>query len=125
MSKANIKILKQCLNCGNMFEAHKTTTKYCTHKCNSQHYKLRKRLEQKTEIEQAPINNTKFKSVTKQLDLISIINKEYLTTKEVAYLLNCNTKTIHRLIKQNIIKSTNLGERLTRIKRIDIESLFK
>ncbi|RLZ09731.1 hypothetical protein EAH69_08055 [Faecalibacter macacae] len=67
MSEANIKILKQCLNCGNMFEAHKTTTKYCTHKCNSQHYKLRKRLEQKSEIEQAPILNTKFKSVTKQL----------------------------------------------------------
>lgn len=125
MSKANIKILKQCLNCGNMFEAHKTTTKYCTHKCNSQHYKLRKRLEQKSDIEQTPILNTKFKSVTNQLDLVSIINKEYLTTKEVAFLLNCNTKTIHRLIKQNIIKSTNLGKRLTRIKRIDIESLFK
>lgn len=51
MSKANIRILKQCLNCGNMFEAHKTTTKYCSHKCNSQHYKLRRRLELKNLIE--------------------------------------------------------------------------
>ena len=126
MSSTNIKILKQCLNCGNMFEAQKTTTKYCSHKCNSQHYKLRKRLELKKEIEvdtKVKINKN-FKAKTSQIDLLNIKDKEYLSVREVAYLLNCNTKTIYRLIKSKRIKSTNLNERLTRIKKSEVEKLF-
>ena len=74
MSTTNIKILKQCLNCGNMFEAQKITTKYCSHKCNSQHYKLRKRLEIKKEIEVDTKEkiNSNFKAKTTQLDLLKI-----------------------------------------------------
>lgn len=127
MSKANIRIIKQCLNCGNMYEAQKTTTKYCSHKCNSQHYKLRKRLEKKAEIEskQTEVIQTKFKSVSKQINILSIKEKEFLTPKEVALLIGCDTRTIHRLIKANTIKATNLGTRLTRIKRKDIEDLFQ
>ena len=126
MSKANIRILKQCLNCGNMFEAHKTTTKYCSHKCNSQHYKLRRRLELKNliEIDTKKEINSNFKAKTTQLNLLSIQDKKYLSVVEVAYLMDCNPRTIYRLIDKKLIKATNLNQRLTRIKKTDIENLF-
>lgn len=51
--------------------------------------------------------------------------KEFLTVKEMAVLLSCSVKSIYRSIKDGQIKVTNLGDRLTRIKRSDIDDLFK
>ena len=57
---------------------------------------------------------------------LEIINaKELLTVKEVSVLLRCSKKTIYRNIKNGNIKATNLGKRITRIKRADIDGLFK
>lgn len=57
---------------------------------------------------------------------LEIINaKELLTVKEVSVLLRCSKKTIYRNIKNGNIKATNLGKRITRIKRADIDDLFK
>lgn len=57
---------------------------------------------------------------------LEIINaKELLTVKEVSVLLRCSKKTIYRNIKNGNIKATNLGKRITRIKRADINDLFK
>ncbi|WP_339728687.1 helix-turn-helix domain-containing protein [Maribacter stanieri] len=51
--------------------------------------------------------------------------KEFLTVKETAILLSCSVKSIYRSINDGRIKVTNLGDRMTRIKRSDIDDLFK
>lgn len=60
-----------------------------------------------------------------KIDLKILKEKEVLSVKEVATLLNCSQKSVYRNINQGRIKATNLGSRLTRIKRTDIEDLFR
>ena len=43
----NIKIPKFCQFCGQAFVAQTTTTRYCSHKCNSRHYKQIKKEEKR------------------------------------------------------------------------------
>ena len=70
MSKANFTILKQCEHCAEMFEAQKRTTRFCSHKCNSANYKLRKRQELKKEVETE--TKQKLKPKVKAFDLAMI-----------------------------------------------------
>lgn len=37
----NISVSRKCEFCGSIFVAKTTVTKYCSHKCNSKHYKQR------------------------------------------------------------------------------------
>jgi excisionase family DNA binding protein len=125
MSASTFKILKQCIACGNMFEAQKVTTKYCSHRCNSKHYKLRKKIERKENAELPLTIESNFKPKLNAVNKYAIKDKEYLTVREVAYLFNCTPKTIYAIIKAGKLKATNLGVRLTYIKRSNIEKLFE
>ncbi|EKF55620.1 DNA-binding domain-containing protein [Galbibacter marinus] len=58
-------------------------------------------------------------------DLKVLNEKEVLTVKEVATLLNCSVRSVYRHINNGTIKAVNLGHRLTRVKRSDIDDLFK
>ena len=51
---SNISIPKVCNHCGKTYIAHKTTTRYCSHKCNSRDYKLKAKQDkiEKTLLEQ-------------------------------------------------------------------------
>jgi excisionase family DNA binding protein len=122
MSGTQFKILKQCHQCGKMFEAQKVTTACCSHKCSSARYKMKKRLEKRNEvqIEMPPVFKPKTNAVNKEL----IKDKEFLTVREVAHLLNCSICSVYRYINSGTIKAVNLGQRITRIKRLDIEKLF-
>lgn len=123
MSKASFTILKQCEHCAEMFEAQKRTTRFCSHKCNSANYKLRKRQELKKEVETE--TKQKLKPKVKAFDLAMIKEKEFLTVTEVSKLFGCSKKTVYRMIEANEINANNLSERLTRIRRKDIEQLFE
>ena len=123
MSKANFTILKQCEHCGNMFEAQKRTTRFCTHKCNTANYKLRKRQEVKKEVEQE--TKQKLKPKVKAFDLATIKEKEFLSVYEVSKLFGCSKQAIYRMIEADEIKALNLYKKLTRIRRKDIEQLFE
>ncbi|WP_094745933.1 helix-turn-helix domain-containing protein [Vaginella massiliensis] len=123
MSKANFTILKQCEHCAEMFEAQKRTTRFCSHKCASRNYKLRKRQELKKEVEQE--TKQKLKPKIKAFDLATIKEKEFLTVAEVAKLFGCSKQTIYRMIETNEIHALNLNKKLTRIRRKDIEQLFE
>lgn len=122
MSKANFTILRQCENCSNMFEAQKRTTRFCSHKCAAQNYKLRQRLKVKNEVETETIKTSIPKVKAINLELLK--HKEFLTIGEAAILFSCSKKTVYRMIKAKEIKASKLSQRLTRIKRIDIEQLF-
>ena len=58
----------------------------------------------------------------KELKILNV--KELLTVKEVALLLNCSERTIYRYIENRKIKAVNLGNRLIRVKRVDIDKLY-
>lgn len=125
MSTSTFKIIKQCENCGNMFESQKRTTRFCTHKCNSQNYKLRKKLERKKEVEKETFKKAIARPKTNALSLELIKQKEFLKVKELSILFNCSKQTIYRMINSNEINAVNLSTNLTRIRRKDIEQLFE
>ena len=116
---SNIRIKKKCQLCNSDFVAKTTVTKYCGDNCAKLAYKARKRAEK--------INKSKSSSVksqSKKTELSDIQQKDYLTVKEASLLLGCSSKTIYRMVTKNTIQAINLGERMTRIKRTDIDTLF-
>lgn len=114
---SNIQLQRICKYCGNEFTARTTTTLYCSHKCNSKDYKAKQRT---TKVEAS--NNETEK--TKAIPFESLKAKEILTVPEVAKLLNCSTRTAYRLITQGNIKGVNLGQRLTRVKRSELDKIL-
>ncbi|MBX2887056.1 MAG: helix-turn-helix domain-containing protein [Ferruginibacter sp.] len=125
MSASTFKILKQCSMCSNMFEAQKVSTLYCSHKCNSRHYKLKKKLERKQQAE-APIRQPEtFKPLAKAMNKAALFDKVFLSVKDIAVLFECSRKMVYTLIENDIIPAKRLSERKTLIKRSDIEKLFE
>ncbi|WP_010520894.1 helix-turn-helix domain-containing protein [Aquimarina agarivorans] len=60
-------------------------------------------------------------NIIKDKPIININSKEFLSVPETAILLGCSTKTIYRLISKKEINAHNLGTRLTRVKRSEID----
>ena len=114
---SNIKIQRICKYCKNEFTARTTSTKYCSHKCNSRDYKAKKR-----EVKIAKSNKESKEKITFSIE--SIKAKEFLTVEEVATLLNCSKRVVYYSINCGHIDAVNLGRRMIRIKRSAIDRLF-
>lgn len=115
---SNIKIQRICKYCKNEFTARTTSTKYCSHKCNSRDYKEKIR-----EAKIAKSNKESKEEITFTIEAVKA--KEYLTVKEAATLLNCSKRAIYYNINCGYIEAVNLGKRLTRIKISAIDRLFE
>ena len=115
---SNIKVQRICEYCGNEFTARTTVTKYCSGKCSKAAYKARKR------DEKVKMSNTETKQIILQ-PIEQLKAKEFLTVREVAQLLNCSIRSAYYYIESGIISSVNLGQRLTRVKRSEIDKLFE
>lgn len=114
---SNIEITRICEQCGNVFTARTTTTRCCSHTCANRAYKARKRTEK--------VSKAKAETTKKILQPIESINaKEFLTVNDVARLLNCSVRTVYYQIEAGTIKAFNIGQRLTRVKRSEIDNLF-
>ena len=124
MSTSKFKIIKQCQHCGNMFEAQKITTAYCSHRCNSAHYKLKKRLELIHGAEEVKNQPQPLRPKVTSFNKAMIKEKEFLSVKDISALFECTPKTIYSLINSGKIKATNLSKRKTLIKRTEIDKLF-
>ena len=118
----NIRLAKNCEFCGKDFIAKTTVTKYCGDPCAKRAYKAKKR---KQKIGGA--KNASKRSFPKPAEghLETIQEKDFLTVSEVATLLRISKPTIYRLIKEGNLKAVKFSERSTRIKRSDIDNLFK
>jgi excisionase family DNA binding protein len=114
----NIKVQRICQHCGNEFTARTTTTKYCSHKCNSAAYKAKIRAA-KVEESNNKIQRTKTKTIEE------IKAKEILNVRDVATLLGCSIRTAYRFIDNGTIKAVNLAERMTRVKRSELNKLLE
>ena len=115
---SNIQVQRICEYCKEEFTARTTKTKYCSHKCNSRHYKERNRGVKILKSEEE--TSQKLSLEAEKLNVL-----DFLTVKEVSVLLKCSIKTVHSNIKNGNIKAINFGERVIRIKRSDIDNLFE
>jgi len=115
---SNIQIQRICQHCGNEFTARTTTTLYCSHRCSTAAYK-------------AKIRNGKIEASNKETQLIKALPieelkaKEFLTVRDIATLLNCSIRSVYYYIESGKIRATNLGQRITRVKRSEIDRLFE
>ena len=116
---SKIEILKICECCGKTFVAHKSTTRYCSHKCNSKAYKNDKREYKLTAISY---------NMAKDIERISnqyekIKDKEFLSVSETAFLLSVGRTTVYRYLHEGSFKAVQIGNK-TFIRRSDIDEKF-
>lgn len=119
MAASKIEIKKVCEFCKKEFIAYRTSTRFCSHTCNSRSYKLESRLKQvrdvevqtKEQLEAIPINESQ--------------HKEYLTPKEAARIIGITTRSIYNLIYSGALKASQMSSRMTFIRRADIELMLE
>ena len=112
---SNIEIKKKCKWCGQIFIAHKTTTNYCSHRCNNAAYKERIRQERIATYQKEFSINTEEPSIE---------NKEFYTPPEAAKLLGISRASIYRYMADNVIKAVQFKGK-TLVRRKDIELVFE
>jgi excisionase family DNA binding protein len=115
--KSNMRLNKICSYCGKEFIAQTIRTKCCSDTCAKRFYKFKKKQEK---IE---LNTIEVKAI-KDKPLDEIRAKEFLTVREVAKLLNSSRQTIYNIINNGTLKATNISEKKTLVRRLDIERLF-
>ncbi len=102
---------RKCIVCGKEFIPKTTTSSCCSINCTKQAYKMRKQQEKE---------NEELKKLIGHIPQ----EKEVLSVKEACLLFNISEKTLHRIIKKGAIPSMNLGTRLTKVMRKDLETRF-
>ena len=118
MASSSIRIKKVCEWCGEVFYAQKTTTRYCSHRCNSKAYKeaSRNKRIQKTE--------TETDSLISQQPIQMIKDKEFLSFAEAGTLLSISRQAVYKMVTAGHLKASKISSRLSFIKRSDIESML-
>ena len=115
---SNIYVQRICQQCGKEFTARTTVTQYCGDTCAKRAYKARER---KIKVEESNKETLRIKN--KPIEELKA--KEFLTVREVPILLNCSVRSAYYYIESGTIKAVNLGQRITRIKRSEIDKLFE
>jgi excisionase family DNA binding protein len=118
----NLHIPKNCQYCGNLFTARTTTTRYCSHKCNSRHYKQVKREEKvKSALQETNRKRANPKPEFSPTDTLS--NKNFLSITDASKLIGVSRWTIQRMIKRGQLKAVPFGRKHI-LSRYQIENLF-
>lgn len=115
---SNMEIEKICAWCKGSFIARTTTTKYCSHRCNSKAYKVQKRNEKLKETKRQVFHEIQEQSISELND------KVFLKVSEVSVLLGLCRQSIYNLIYNGELKASRISSRITLIKRSDIDELF-
>lgn len=114
---SNIYVQRICQHCGNEFTARTTVTRFCSSRCKGAAYKEAVKAEK--------IENSNKETQRIKIQPIEILKaKEFLTVREVASLLNCSVRSVYRSIGKGNVRAVNLGQRVTRVKRSEIDKLF-
>jgi excisionase family DNA binding protein len=114
---SNIEVQRICEHCSNEFIARTTVTKYCSHRCNRAAYKAK--------LKASKIDNSnKETRQIKNQPVEEVKAKDILSVRDVAVLLGCSVRTAYRLIENGTLKAVNLSERMTRVRRSDIDKIL-
>ena len=111
MPTIGFEIKRKCKVCGKVFVAKTLDSHYCSPKCGKVAWKRKK---------DAKDRNAKLEAIAKQVSDI----REYISVKEAVAMFGVERSTLYRLIKLGRIPTINMGTRLTRIKRSEMEWLF-
>ena len=115
---SNIQVQRICQHCGKEFTARTTVTQYCSNTCSKRAYKAR------LKVSKIEASNKQTQRIKNQ-PIEELKAKEFLTVREVARLLNCSVRSAYYYIESGTIKAVNLGQRITRVKRSEIDKLFE
>ncbi|GAB3991875.1 helix-turn-helix domain-containing protein [Spirosoma daeguense] len=113
---SNIRITRICQQCGNEFEARKTTSKTCSDACAKKAYKARQR-SGKIQVSDEQTLQVKIRPIE------DIRAQEFLTIDESAKLIRISRRSLYRLNERGEIPFVKLNRR-TVIRRADIDRLF-
>ena len=114
---SNIQVQRICEYCGIEFTAKTTVTRLCSKKCSKAKYKAK--------IKAGKIEKSNIETHRIRIQPIETLKaKEFLTVKEVASLLSCSVRSVYYYIEIGKIPALNLGQRVTRVKRSNIDKLF-
>jgi excisionase family DNA binding protein len=119
----NLHIPKTCEYCGNLFTARTTVTRYCSHKCNSRHYKQVKREEKVKQALRETHNQATTTPQVVETSTINVANKDFLSITEASQLIGVSRWTIQRMIKRGQLKAVPFGRKHI-VARYQIENLF-
>ena len=111
MPNIGFEIKRKCKVCGAVFIAKTLDSHYCSPKCGKVAWKRKK---------DAKAKDAKLETIAHHIPDI----REYISVKEAVALFGVERTTLYRLIHTGRIPSINVGKRLTRIKRSDLEQLF-
>lgn len=111
MPTIGFEIKRKCKACGKVFVAKTLDSHYCSPKCSKVAWKRKK---------DAKDRNARLETIARQVPDI----REYLSVKEAVAMFGVERNTLYRLIKSGRIPAVNIGTRLIRIKRSDMEKLF-
>ncbi len=112
---SNIEIKKKCGWCGKSFTAHKTTTKFCSHRCANLAYKAKKRNDKVKTFEDEYSH-----ALLKQENAERV---EFLTPTKAAKLLGICRASVYNYLKTGAITAVQFKGK-TLIRRKDIDKLF-
>lgn len=111
MPASKYKIERKCEVCGRLFLAKTVYSKYCSHNCTCAAYRNKKRKEKK-ELQR------------KEQAAKVPESRPYISVTEAVALFGVSRDTIYRLIKSGTIPAINIGQRLTRISKAHLETMF-
>lgn len=115
---SNFTVNRLCEQCGNVFEAKTTVTRFCSKLCNKRSYKAKERGQKMASIDQV-VKKVLEGTPSKQ------INADYLDVKTAAKLLRASDKMIYSMINLGKLNAVNLSKRKTLVARKDIDKLFE
>jgi excisionase family DNA binding protein len=110
----NIRIKRVCEFCKEIFIAKTTTTRFCSHVCNSRSYKK----DLKEEKIQHSLEETKTQILEKfvpaqiQLATVTSVPKELMNFNELCTMTGLSERTMYRLIKDPKFPKFKIGKRL-------------
>ena len=111
MPTIGFEIKRKCKVCGKVFVAKTLDSHYCSPKCSKVAWKRKKDAKDK---------KARLEAIARQVPDI----REYISVKEAVAMFGVERNTLYRLIKSGRIPAVNIGARLIRIKRSDMEKLF-
>ena len=111
MARAKFEIKRKCEICGAWFYAKTIESKYCSKKCSEIERKKKKADAEKL---------AKFEEMVANIP----DSRDYITVQEAVAMFAVGRNSIYRLIRNGTIPCVNLGERLIRIKKSDLEGMF-
>ena len=106
-----LEIRRKCKVCGKVFLAKTLESQFCSKRCGDVFRKRQRDAEKREER-------------LSQIILQIPEAREYISVKEAVAIFGVERDTIYRLIRKGRIPAINLGSRLTRIKREELEKLL-